>query len=47
VKENICRNRATIIRTEQQMERKMDRLMIIVRGLRPQMMSNGYGKKNE
>jgi hypothetical protein len=41
------RSRAAIIRREQQMERKMDRLVIIVCGLRPQMMSNGYGKKNE
>jgi hypothetical protein len=43
---SVSRSRAAIIRTEQQMERKMDRLVIIVRGLRPQRMSNRYGKKN-
>jgi len=44
---SVSRSRAAIMRTEQQMERKMDRLVIIVPGLRPQRMSNGCGKKNE
>jgi len=42
MKENICRSEGA----EQLMERKMDRLVILVCGLRPQRMSNGYGKKN-
>ena len=29
------------------MERKMDRLVILVCGVRPQRMSNGYGEENE
>jgi hypothetical protein len=38
---------AAISRREQEMEKKMRRLVITVCGVRPQKMSNGYRKRNQ